>query len=420
MQDLWEKLEEAASEGSDVPEKVSRLSWERKREICRAWMAESNLASPRAKPQAVSEESDDVDKTPTERGSIPISFSTENSGSLSSVDLPLSTGVSKVQHEGSGISNLTSHVRLEKPNTRIEKSLNREPTNTYRPASERGIGTFDQPRKSKTSVQSSSLSFSKEDLTNSLPRQKPTEERKTIPKSAPTGLEDKFSESSANTPENSSNTADISTDIGLSRDDIPAPISDRLALLVSIGEGSVPAPLDRTGETYRDKVSRARARQVEQSAARDAKLRNFDGSKPHEVRQVLKHLEGLWAAECRARYGDAAGAWQVQDRKMVEGLLKSYKLGMVESAMRYLAGAWPGLNKRLFKGNGGMVPTIGVLSRCHATLVPESAEYSELSGLADEYNNWWKNNPNEFPPDDLQRRYDAHSSKLKALGLVNP
>jgi hypothetical protein len=411
MQDLWQKLHDAANEGSDEPEKVSSLPWERRREICRDWMAETKQASPRAKPHGKSNESDNVVKDPTSRNSPDtLSSSTEECSNV--VSSPSGVGISKLVILEN--SNLTYGTGLEKSETRIAKSLqdkNREILNTYRPASERGIGHFDQPRKKKQFAQSPEGRNSQYPTTSQL-NKKTAETRSKSTNSAPEGLEDQFSESSASSIEKSSNV-----------DGLSAGISDtaaRFALLSAVAAGTTPAPLDATGETYRERVSRARARQVEQSAARDAKLRNFDGSKPHEVRQALKHLEGVWAAECRARYGDAAGAWQVQDRKMVEGLLKSYKLDLIISAMKYLAGAWPGLNKRLFKGNGGMVPTIGVLSRCHATLVPESADYSELASLADEYNNWWKQNPNDFPPDDLQNRYNAHSQKLKALGLVNP
>lgn len=199
-------------------------------------------------------------------------------------------------------------------------------------------------------------------------------------------------------------------------DDLPA--DARLARAAQVASGSALPALGRTNSTFKEKAEEARAKQAKALQAKESKLRNFDASKPHEVRQVLKRLESIWSSESKQKFGAAAGAWQIPDRKMAESLLKSYTFDLMEKSMKYLIGNWDGLSKRMFKGNGGPVPTIGVLSRCHATIFPEAADYAELAMVLNEWNAWFSAHPDDDPPADLSRRFEEARPKLKTMGLI--
>ncbi len=418
MRDLWDRLEAAANVNSDGSEKVSKLPWDERREICRAWMAESakNPAKLKLEPSLTpgedetGEDVSDPDQTADPERELPELLVTLGLGPNY---LDFHSGVTKISQGVSGKDHTSHPDVLKKDHTIIEKpsaKKNRELEQQYRPASERGVEHLSTPRKTRTqpfpSPESERSSESKELKTITSPRTTEKESSRFLDLLP----ENNSPESSASAPDFSSNSAYTSSD--------QSSAESRVAKLAEIAEGRIPAPLDRTGETYRAKVERERARQAQISASRASRLRNFDGTKPYEVRQVLKHLEAIWSAESKAKFGPSAGAWQIQDRKMMESLLKSYTVEMLEGGMKYLVGNWDGLSKRFFKGNGGLVPSLGVLSRCHATIIPESAKYAEVADLANEWNSWWVNHPDDSPPSDLQSRYDQNRDKLKALGLV--
>ncbi len=199
----------------------------------------------------------------------------------------------------------------------------------------------------------------------------------------------------------------------------PEPTVDqRMARLAAVAAGTAVATYDHTGETFRERAERARTSRVESLARKAAKLKNFDSTKPGELRQAVKHLEGIWSRESKAKFGPVAGVWQPADRKMCETLLKSYKIPDIEAGIKYLVGCWDSLNKRIFKGNGGKIPTIAVLHKLHASIIPESVDFADTIVVADEWRAWWEQHPNDNPPDDLDRRYQQALPKLRSIGVA--
>lgn len=193
----------------------------------------------------------------------------------------------------------------------------------------------------------------------------------------------------------------------------------RLDRVRAVAAGDAAPFLDPRAEGWKEKAERDRGRQDEVERKRQHKLANFDGTKPYEVRFATKHLEGVWSTEMKAAFGDTAGEWQAKELKLMDSLLKSYKKTIVlEEAIKYLVQQWGPLKDRLVKGKGGVAPTVTFLSQFHATIVPEAQEYISLASIKTEWVQWFKENPDRRPPDDLRKRYTAAQPKLEALGLA--
>jgi hypothetical protein len=212
---------------------------------------------------------------------------------------------------------------------------------------------------------------------------------------------------------------DTEKDVGEKKEDKPVPtLNQRLTAVMAVAKGDSVPEHSRTEETYAQKIQRERQRQADRRRAKESKLKNFDGSQPAEVRAAIKHLENIWSVESKARFGSLAGVWQPADRKQVETLLKSYPPVALANAIRYLVGRWPDLQKRFWKGAGSQIPTIAVLSKLHATIVPEGMDYTDVSVVITEWENWYKLNPQDDPPPDLMRRYRDAQQKLKTMGAT--
>ena len=352
MKGLWSRLEVAAMEEIGEGAKVHRLSWDRRREICRSYLAENSSDG------GGSEGSDDDSEDDTG------SFSKGDPGEK--LDRGLSDFLDRGCPENGtpGGGGLSRKIDTERREVFLPEDTGNNKGRRVSAAAPRGRSHWDAPRRRP--------------LTPGLP--------------------------------------EVNED---QQDSGDRPAADRLAVVRAVAAGEVAPRLDVRAEAWKEKAERERERQDGVERARQRRLANFDGTKPYEVRQAIKHLEGVWKAEMKGSFGDAAGEWQAKEHKLVDSLLKSYKKPLLlEEAIRYLARQWGALKDRLVKGKGGVAPTVSFLSQFHATIVPEAQEYSSLFEIKAEWTQWFKDNPDRRPPDDLRKRYTAAQPKLEALGLA--
>lgn len=396
VNELWDRIYEAGQTEEGQGSNFNALPWDRKREICEQLIAETYGEAPSEAPIIAADtpvDPPEFDQFCTEQ-TFRMPGKTDNEPDSS---IP---GTGKKRPMGPGKNGLTYGEAPAESRSRISKSLrdyNRKPEHI---SGELGA----DPERSSPSRRAPAKPGEV-----CLPEAQPQPRRGTGEPARSEGPEHVFKKKEVS--------AEVSQLTQFSSTDEPD-VNQRLARLTAVAEGEAPAALDPNGETYKARVERARQQQADRAQAKEAKLRNFDGNKPTEVRQAIKHLEGIWSAESKAKFGPIAGAWQPSDRKMVEGLLKSYKPDLVAGAIKYLLASWDGLNKRMFKGNGGKIPTISVIARLHATIIPESVDYTELSVIAEEWQTWWDQHPSEAPPDDLSRRYQEALPRLKAIGAA--
>lgn len=403
MADLWAKLVETAEEQGDIGERPTKLPWDVRRGICNEWIEKTSFKPKKKAPktEGPSEDSEDFVEAGLETSDEfeEVAAVPDNSGKGEESD-----------SESSSESNEEEPLRCTENRAGVAPKtvhgLHRNRSN---------VGGDVAPKTAHISIEGTSSHRSTELGTRYREPPQPEFSRVRSPESA-SALSDSLPHVSEKDEFTSSASTREKTRVRAYDSDASA--TDRLAHAAEVAAGRAVPALESTNLTFKQKAEAARSAQAKALLAKESKLRNFDSTKPYEVRRVMSHLEKIWGSESRSKFGPVAGAWQVQDRKMVEGLMKAYTVDLIEKGMRYLIGNWDGLAKRLFKGNGGTLPTVAVLSRCHATIFPEASDYAELSVLLSEWKTWFAANPDDDPPGDLEQRFDIARPKLKAMGLI--
>jgi hypothetical protein len=402
IENLWKKLEEKAAEVFDVGARVTQLTHEERRSVCNSWIEETRL------PRSL--DPDDI-PTPEKQDD----FTTESVSKKPGVDVQFGEqGVFSLANISQPVMFTTANTEVARPLWGIReetrpniKAAGGSPLlgagDIYMPDSfavpvlvplGQGVNSGVVPVPSTVLVATPVLVPS----TIQVPVPAVTAEGKIVPRTV---------------------SYDTEKDVGEKKEDKPVPtLNQRLTAVMAVAKGDSVPEHSRTEETYAQKIQRERQRQADRRRAKESKLKNFDGSQPAEVRAAIKHLENIWSVESKARFGSLAGVWQPADRKQVETLLKSYPPVALANAIRYLVGRWPDLQKRFWKGAGSQIPTIAVLSKLHATIVPEGMDYTDVSVVITEWENWYKLNPQDDPPPDLMRRYRDAQQKLKTMGAT--
>lgn len=171
-----------------------------------------------------------------------------------------------------------------------------------------------------------------------------------------------------------------------------------------------------------DAVERARAERRARATAKlgaDGRASNLKGrTYPPGRRQQLKACETLWLDSLRSRWDDTLFAtWGPKERGQVAHLLDRYSGVVVEQALRYVVDQWDSIKSRLFKGKGTF-PSVGVVVAMHNILVPEAQLWSKIATIRQEYDQWFRDHPNDMvPPAELKERYDSARKDMEALGL---
>jgi hypothetical protein len=369
MKGLWDVLEGVAHEEMGERGKVQRLSWDRRREVCREYLARNSEVGGGGTEDSDDDSEDDPGSytpTPGEKLDTPVGDFLDRG---CPENLPGVVG---------GLSRKTD-TEIEKSSFQEDSEKNMKGS-TGSAASSRGRSHWDRDSRSGPMTPGSAK----------------VDRKKENPPTTATKIR-----------------VVADTSEGL-------PEAQRPERVKAIAEGMAAPRLDPRAESWKQKTERERERQVEKERGRERTLRNFDGTKPYAVRKAVQHLERIWRTEAKELFGTAAGEWQAKERVLVESLLKSYNEPLLlEEALRYVIRQWVPLNERLVpKKKPGTVPTITFLSHFHATVVPEAREYAMLYGVKDEWTQWFKENPNNPPPAELRQRYRAVKSKLEAMGLA--
>jgi hypothetical protein len=163
-------------------------------------------------------------------------------------------------------------------------------------------------------------------------------------------------------------------------------------------------------------VARARAEgrrrfgtRLDEDQGKRRKSENLSG-KPVSLpdRAQLRRFEEIWCVGMRRAFPDLEIAkWGPAERGKARNLLQKYSGPVVEQALDYLISEWPSINERILKGRGS-VPSLGLLLKVHDILVPEAQRWAGNADVLREYEQWFKDHPNDpYPPDELERRYRA-------------
>ena len=120
-----------------------------------------------------------------------------------------------------------------------------------------------------------------------------------------------------------------------------------------------------------------------------------------------EHLPGVFVAK-----------WGPMERGQLDGLLRNYNEDLVALGLRYLCANWVGIRSRFFKGRGG-VPSLGLLVRCHTTLMPEAQLWEKADRAREDLRAWMRDHPDSLTtPSELQKRCDETADIFRSLGAI--
>ena len=77
---------------------------------------------------------------------------------------------------------------------------------------------------------------------------------------------------------------------------------------------------------------------------------------------------------------------------------------------------WEKIKERFKRVKG--LPTVGFLLKFHDALIPEAVKFSSVFEVKEEWDAWWRDNPDKDPPEELERRFEKHSKDMESLGLL--
>lgn len=164
-------------------------------------------------------------------------------------------------------------------------------------------------------------------------------------------------------------------------------------------------------------VLRKRTKQLEQAQAKERGVKNLNSRGPRTVN--TRTVAAVWMETIRSKFPNRRFApWAAKEFGQAKRLIDDYgSAEIVVDAVRYMLNRWDTIRAR--GGKCPVIPTIGWLLACHASLVPESQAYSQYAPLLVEYEDAWKTNPTKGPPGELRKRYEQAKPEMQRLGLVS-
>lgn len=165
----------------------------------------------------------------------------------------------------------------------------------------------------------------------------------------------------------------------------------------------------------KDRARVANEKRLKKALDRDKRLANLAGSDvPVQQKKSIAALTQAWAEEMRSKYPDLAfGAWGPKERGICKNLLEKYPCQVTLTAVRYVIRRWDDIEARYFKRTGGF-PSLGFLVKFHDTIFLEAQRWEGLSQIQEEWDRWFRENPDKRPPSDLVARYQK--AKAAATG----
>jgi len=180
------------------------------------------------------------------------------------------------------------------------------------------------------------------------------------------------------------------------------------------------AQLDALVEGAKAKGRAAREEKDARRRVKDGKLTNLGGAGTKAsplLNKLLRRLERSWRTAYKASFPDTPlAAWEGRERGQVTQLVEKYNGEIAEQGLQYVAKNWEALSERFSKAP--QVPTPGWLLACHDSLIPEASQFGKVQSVYDEWKRWWKDHPDDDPPEDLESRFEAHRKLMEQLGLV--
>jgi hypothetical protein len=197
----------------------------------------------------------------------------------------------------------------------------------------------------------------------------------------------------------------------------PEHTSEELDHVVQADMSERRARIEEAKKAAKARAKSQREANLKKEAAKAQKMRNLDSKGiENNDKKVKRFLEKAWRrAWAEAFDEEEAAPWDGRIRGQVMQLVKMYDVKRVEAALRYIALHWSSLSKR-FKAKGK--PSIDFLRRFHDTILPEVSQYAQVFAVKEEWDAWWREHPEEDPPEELERRFDKHSKEMENLGLL--
>jgi hypothetical protein len=136
-----------------------------------------------------------------------------------------------------------------------------------------------------------------------------------------------------------------------------------------------------------------------------------------ELSVVLKEVERTWRSAYTEAFPDTTLAeWGGKERGQVKQLIEKYNGLQVRQGLRYLALNWNKIKERFKRVRG--FPTVGFMLKFHDALMPEAVKFAAVFEVKEEWDSWWREHPDEDPPEDLERRFEENSKDMESLGLL--
>jgi DNA-binding Lrp family transcriptional regulator len=181
-------------------------------------------------------------------------------------------------------------------------------------------------------------------------------------------------------------------------------------------QSSVAGTAART-DAARDAKKARREKRMREARTQESRSENLKGKGAART-PGIKAMEKAWHSEWVEAFPSLAVAkWKGKEFGQCKQLMEKYDAFLVRTAIQYIVSCWSNIRTRVFKGRG-TAPTMGTLLRMHDTFFPEAQKWVELRDAKSNYDAWFAKNPNNpYPPEELEKRYQAAQEGLKALGL---
>jgi len=358
MKGLWERLEQVARQDMGENGRVTKMTWERRRMICKEYMASnSEPEGGGSEDDSKGSEDEDPEGPPGEKTAPPLSQKS---------DTPCPENRTSV---GGGLSRKVDTEIEEKSSLRDDREKNMKEV--------RGSA-------SRTSARSH--------------WDKPSPAmRATLPEH----------KESKKTPAGAPSVADAGEE--------PVPVHQRLETLHGVAAGK-PAKYDPRGEGHADKADRAHVAIREREERRRVRM-NSKAEDEQAIKEAKRYLRQVWEQETEIAFGKGYPSFGPPEYTQLETLLASYTQAQLTLAIAYTVQQWPSIRQRFLKSTTDKL-SLSFIWRFHAAIIPEGEDYQKIQGVHLEWQEWFKKNPSKMPPRDLSDRHRAVEPQLKALGLA--
>ena len=169
-----------------------------------------------------------------------------------------------------------------------------------------------------------------------------------------------------------------------------------------------------------NRVARAEAKKTsEREKEERRKAEAEQGHEPLEKhRSPRGWLEQRWREEFKLVFPtQPLSKWDGKAFGQANKLLDLYDVGLVEDAIVFLIHNWAAIRQKYFKGQGDVVPGLGVLVHFHSSLFPNASVWMQHKEVIDRYTAYDPENLDSDRPMELLRAYVAARKELEALGL---